>query len=62
MVSSSDIFFDWIGCKKFLGWEIANSRFIPLSYSCYEEATRGFGGEIGVNYPQLRNSDFGCER
>jgi hypothetical protein len=23
MVSSSDIFFDWIGCKKFLGWEIA---------------------------------------
>jgi len=21
---------------------------IPLSYSCYEEATRGFGGEIGL--------------
>ena len=28
----------------------------------YPFKSRGFGGEIGVNYPQLRNSDFGCER
>jgi hypothetical protein len=30
---------------------------IPLSYSCYEEVTRGFGGEIGVNYLEFWNSD-----
>jgi len=28
--------------------KILERRFIPLSYSCCIEATRGFGGEIGV--------------
>jgi len=28
-----------------------SKRFIPLSYSCYIEATRGLGGEIGLSDP-----------
>ena len=25
-------------------------RFIPLSYSCYRETPKRFGGEVGVNF------------
>jgi len=36
--------------------------FYADANALYAFKSRGFGGEIGVNYPQLRNSDFGCER